>query len=432
MHRVHQCITSPHEELCVFKNPNLEIGIEEKRWFEYRPTNAITKNSPLEFDIKGSGEQYLDLKNSILALKVQILDGDGKDFTGEVIETGTDGTKTINSNYDVGPVNLFLHSIISQVEISFQQEIVSNTRLYPYKSYLETLYYPYDVIKGETELYVKDTPEHREETSIKGSNEGLFKRGARTLGNKICDMEGNLHLDLFQQNRYLLNGVDMKIRMWPSTSEFCTLTTKTACTVKIVEAVLKICKVSLRTDVFKHHENMLSNHDALYPFLKTQIKTEELGKGLSSHTIENVFQSKVPCHLIFGLVETKAFSGNLEKNPYNFQDCKLTSVGVYVNDIAVPHKPHTLDFNGKVNNTSSAYRSMFINNPHLNLTRDEFEFGTTLFKYHLYDNHILQEGNCKIQLTFGETLKNNMTLIILAKFPNTMTIDKDRAIHFNG
>ncbi len=431
MYRFDQSEIKKHKELALFETPIVEVGSDHKKWYEHRAHGGLNTDGPIEFNIKGSGPQYLDLKNSVLSIKAKILNSEGENFEGALWIENTEGgktTKSFNPNFDVAPVNLFLHSMISQIELFFQQESVSHTRLYPYKSYFETLAYPYDVHKGESELFYKDSPNSMNAYSISGGNEGLSRRLARIAGNKICDMEGELHLDIWQQDRYLINGVDILVKIWPTTSNFCTMSNIGRCTVKITDAALKICKVDLQEKVFDHHELMIKHNPALYPYLKTQMKVAEVSKDLYSFDIDDVFQNQIPCHLMFGLVETEAYNGNVQKNPYDFQNCKLKTVGVFVNGTAVPHEPYVLDFNGLVNNSSCAYRNMFIGNPDLKLSHDEFEHGSTLFKYFLYEPDLIQEGNCKIQLEFAETLKKNMTLIIMGKFPAMLSIDKDRKI----
>lgn len=52
--------------------------------------------------------------------------------------------------------------------------------------------------------------------SLTGNNMGLVQRWAFTKGGAICDLEGGLHADLCQQKRYILNGVNIGIKLWRS------------------------------------------------------------------------------------------------------------------------------------------------------------------------------------------------------------------------
>ena len=70
--------------------------MEQGSWIEYHPlTTTVTDGSPIEFDVSGTGEDYIDFANFV---------------------TRTDGTN-LAADSPVGPVNLFLHSLFSQVDI---------------------------------------------------------------------------------------------------------------------------------------------------------------------------------------------------------------------------------------------------------------------------------------------------------------------------
>ena len=54
---------------------------------------------------------------------------------------------------------------------------------------------------------------------LTGGNSGLSERYA--LGNnQTCHVYGPLNADMFQLNKYILNGVETRITLWPSKSKF--------------------------------------------------------------------------------------------------------------------------------------------------------------------------------------------------------------------
>ena len=80
-----------------------EPVLEECTWVEYHPLTTVGDGSPMEFDIGGNREHYIDVTNTMLYVQAKILKQDGTDS---------------DANDPVGPVNLFLHSLFSQVDIS--------------------------------------------------------------------------------------------------------------------------------------------------------------------------------------------------------------------------------------------------------------------------------------------------------------------------
>jgi len=73
---------------------------------EYHPLTMLADGSPIEFDVSGTGDDYVDFGNTLLYVKAKVTQADGTDLA---------------PNEVVGPVNLFLHSLFSQVDISQTQ-----------------------------------------------------------------------------------------------------------------------------------------------------------------------------------------------------------------------------------------------------------------------------------------------------------------------
>ena len=87
--------------------------------------NQFEDGTPLEFTIPGTGSQYVDLRKTVLKLKMKAFKENGLDLKMED---------------ETAPVNLTLHSLFSRIEIFFNQKLVSSGEvMYPYKAYLETL-----------------------------------------------------------------------------------------------------------------------------------------------------------------------------------------------------------------------------------------------------------------------------------------------------
>ena len=115
------------QELDLFgMNPTF-TSIERVTYQQIRPINQLTPLSSIEFLINGSnGLSYVDLANSYLSLKVKIVHG-------------TSGANLKPTEY-VGPVNLILHSLFEQIDVTSQGKLIStSSNHYPYKAYLRKL-----------------------------------------------------------------------------------------------------------------------------------------------------------------------------------------------------------------------------------------------------------------------------------------------------
>jgi hypothetical protein len=94
-------------------------------WEQKGLTSALTDQGPYEFAVSGAEDDYIDLANTYLFVDAQIMDDDDAALDG--------GT-------DVGPVNLWMHSLFIDVSVSLSENLVSPpSSLYPHKAYIEIL-----------------------------------------------------------------------------------------------------------------------------------------------------------------------------------------------------------------------------------------------------------------------------------------------------
>ena len=136
-------------------------------------------------------DNYLDFANTQLLVKARIARGNGDDIT----------------DVDhMGGVNLFLHSLFQQVDVSLNDVQVSQfAGTWAYRTYIESLFSYRPQIKTSqltAALYYKDTagnidrpnPEHANAVE---RNYGLQKRASFTDKGATVDMIGRIHSVIF-------------------------------------------------------------------------------------------------------------------------------------------------------------------------------------------------------------------------------------------
>ena len=105
-------------------------------------------------------------------------------------------------------------------------------------------------------------------------------------------MEGPLFLDLFEQSRLLVNGVSIGIKLWPSQDAFRlktdSLTPKQK--VQIVDVCFKLCVQRLNGGALVAHEKLLQEQPAMYPYLRSEIKTTSIAMGQYGLSVDDLFQ----------------------------------------------------------------------------------------------------------------------------------------------
>ena len=122
-----------------------QTSIESGNWIECNLIASIADGSPIEFTVSESGKEYLDGANPQLHVKAEITRADEADIANDA---------------QVGPVNLFLHSLFSDVDLSLNEtSITSSNNKYAYRAYIETLLSYRSIAKESqltSQLYYKD------------------------------------------------------------------------------------------------------------------------------------------------------------------------------------------------------------------------------------------------------------------------------------
>ena len=98
------------EQLAIFVEAPRDSSLKSKEWIKYKQTNQINDTSAINFTIMAQLSAYVDLKSSVLNVKLRLTDGDGTHLNKDAV---------------MGLVNVPLHSIFRQVDVTFQQTPVS-------------------------------------------------------------------------------------------------------------------------------------------------------------------------------------------------------------------------------------------------------------------------------------------------------------------
>ena len=192
-----------------------------------------------------------------------------------------------------------------------------------------------------SQLWYKDTAGHMDAANVDGGNAGLVERHRHIAESRVVDMVGRLHVDLFLQDKFLLNGVDVKIRLVRSKDAFSLMAggAHTDYKVRIVEDILFPRKAVLRPTVQMAHIKALAKGTAKYPLRPVDCKVYSIPQGAMSHTHENLFLGTLPKRLILWCIDNDAYNGNYAKNPRNAKNNAINVLAVYVDGRQVPAKP---------------------------------------------------------------------------------------------
>ena len=143
---------------------------------EFAPLATNIQRAPIDFQIEGSGKNYIHLNNSTLEVRVKLITA-----TGGEIATAT----------KVSTVNLQLHSLFHSVTMSIADKVVTESNnIYPIRSLFETLVnYESEVMNTrlKCEGFEEDTALEDTNPASPGTNTGLKARDVKFKDRRLCD-----------------------------------------------------------------------------------------------------------------------------------------------------------------------------------------------------------------------------------------------------
>ncbi|XP_021363700.1 uncharacterized protein F54H12.2-like [Mizuhopecten yessoensis] len=381
-------------ELMLFSLPPTQVAVEKLYYVDCRPVTQICETGPVEFHISGQTSDYIALDRSVLYVKARIVKQDGTPLSPKEQTTF---------------INLPLQTLWGQVEVSLQGKLLSlNSGNYAYKAYIQTLLnYGLSAKKGQltAQLYYQDTPGSMDATDPDGGNSGLFERNEFSKNSASVDMVGRLCEDVCHLNRYILNGVDLDIKLYRNRTPFVLMSGVQSqdYRIELQEVMFRLCRVqvNVHVGVLVGHNKALELSPAKYPFTSSNVKV-----------------ATIP-------------------DPFNFRSYDASSVGVFVNNVSVPYRPHKLDAQCYV----TAFRSLFevADKADLDsdnaLDRDDWPVGYALYGFQLTpnfgeDNHLSPNHNAdaRLEITFASTLTETVSCVLYSEFDDIFQIDQTRNV----
>jgi hypothetical protein len=93
-------------------------------------------------------------------------------------------------------------------------------------------------------------------------------------------MEGPIHIDIFQQNRLLVNGVGLALKLWPSKDGFRLISNEddVSYKVQILDISFNLCLQKPNAGVLIAHANLIKDSPAIYPYMNSNISVSSFSR----------------------------------------------------------------------------------------------------------------------------------------------------------
>ena len=395
-------------------------------WEKINPINSLDGTRVVEFAIKGN-DDFIDLHNCRIQMKIRIKNTDGTNLAS--------GKKIACINYPIA-------TLFEQVAVYLNNNLVTNTSNYAYKAYLETTLTYNDIAKKswlQTGGYFKDTPGKM--NVLDNSNAAFQFRSSLLENSRTVELIGKIHSDLFNQERLLLNHVDLKLVFTRCADDFCLMAAAAEkVELELVDAWLVVRRNTLASHKVNEVQLLLQKQDIRYFIPRVQVKTFTFATGLLNVNVRSsLTDSDLPSRIVVGMVSNTAYNGSQILNPFRFHHYNMTSANITVDSKSVFGTPITL--NVPTGQYMQAYWSLMsalgynFRDDGCYITRNEFDNGYFLICADLSAtlcngqyNDPVQSGNLEIDLKFSAGLPETVNVIVYMEFNSTITINSSRQV----
>ena len=420
-------------ELDLFSVNPTQTSVEENNFICVNPIHSITNiDVPLEFNIPGTSDQYLDPSNVFLYLKVKLVNAQG----------GSDLPSA--DEHLVFPETNFLYTCFNQIEVFLNEtSLGSSAASYPYRSYIEHLLnYSDDAKQSHLQscgfYSFKEAENHRIKSAKNRYN--------------VYEYYGRINGDIFSQERLILPNVDTRIRLTRSNAAFAlgVLSGSNATTeapkpsFQFLDAYLYVRKVKLAPQKHLEIENSLIQATAKYFIKRIETKIFNFTQGLSNISIQNIANGPLPQKVIIGIVEHEAYSGKYKKSPFKFTHFGLRALSLHVN--GQPYgRSYEMIYDGVNSLCSRPFYDLISNTVSCNdngtgIDLNSYIENSNLYAYDLtsdlsasnsYHLNIVRKGTLGLSLTFDKALTSSISVIVYLEHPQIIEIDRVRNIILN-
>ena len=289
--------------------------------------------------------------------------------------------KSTNDDLDAAqkllPVNNLAHSIIKQIDWQLNGTLISpQSDTYHYKAYKETML-NYDREDGKAVLGPqgwfnqvdfppqwinnntnKATP-HADYRNLSANHKGALGAMVAEVGKYAGGVTHSLvftpHLEVFHTGKLLVPGIEIRMKFHFNGPNL--FLNGVALAGRLMEGDVKLrfhlCQLRLNEAVYSSLSSQRHNEGAVatYPTVCSEIWTFSMQGNLTRFDIPNLFQNRVPDRLIVGLVDSRAFNGDVTRDPFCFQKFGLSSIKQTVKGEEYPYETlHLVHNNGTRDN----------------------------------------------------------------------------------
>lgn len=417
------------DELDIFANRPYLFCVKESNIHEYSPLNSTDGATSIEFLSLPYNDQYKDLSWTFLKLRLQLLKKGGAKYL-----ESDDKEKQPHLATNA------LHSIFKSAYLSLNSVSLRNVESnYHYKEFIETtlnFHIESATSRLSSQMYIPNAEEKSLKDICKDS--------------KVFELYGRINL--MNLSKLLIPGVSLSIRFNLENPDFFikeqkfkvdSLDMVTDSILKIHSAKLYVRHTVPSSEIILAHERLLSSgKSAIYEFKKGEVYSQNIAAGTSNLNVMNLYSGPKPSLIVFAMTENKGYSGDRNKNPFNFMHFDLQTFSFIVNGVSRPANPYNI----QIDKTHECYSHIFSkvyeslgmhqsDNSNLitraNFAKDHFMILEDLSSFNISLSDINEMGeNVSIGVsgTFAKNLPETITCVMYILVPSRFEITGSRKV----
>ena len=309
---------------------------------EIYPTTSLDENC-IEFEFQTDRNNYVDLRQSFLALKLKFVKGRGydtyeskekrkehKDESVVFTEMGTDDDEEDEEVARVTYVNNIMHSIFSNVEVYINsQQIYNSNGFYEHKSYFSNNFKTaISEYKGILHCEGSDYGQDPEDIA-NPLHDPIFTRRMKLLSSPDGFMlYGKLGIDFFSTSELLYRNMKLKLRLIRARPSFYMISDNPNVRLGVVDCSTYTRRFALKDDYHKKRTDMLAYAPVEYIYLETLAKTFILLVRQNQFIQENIFNNAPIRRGAIAMNTNSAFTGSFTENPFWYQQFVLRQIRI--------------------------------------------------------------------------------------------------------
>ena len=323
-------VTTVHTHMPALpRKVRLDRSIEHTQKFDVYPEPTdLTTLSPIEFIIHETPNHYVDLSSFILDIKLKVYDA-------ELERAGADWQRA-----GLYFINNIIQSLWTVIKVYLNNtNIESNYHVQQNSNLTQLLSTPNLIVKERglpqgafpilgNSMLAKVTEDHM-------TKDAIVERVNFTKENGI-HIRGPLHLDLSTCERFLVDGVNMKIVLQPSSAQYVINSVAGMDYRYRIDSIkMQVGKIRVADGVFLQTSKYIISRPIEYMMRRSITHTEILPVGHSEMTISRPFQHLIPEIIYIYFVDQEAARGSYAYDPFFYGDMGLQSYSVKINGVQI-------------------------------------------------------------------------------------------------